>query len=110
MEKEISKEIKRLTELVPEDRKGAARELIRNLAFTSVLLKDLQKQLMEVGIKEKYKNGENQFGFKESVEHKSYNQNIKNFVALVKTFNALLPASEQLDPDSEFDKIAGNYK
>lgn len=110
MEKEITKEIKRLTELVQEDKKGAAKELINNLAFTSVILKDLQKELMKVGVKEEYKNGENQFGFKESVESKAYNQHIKNFIALVRTFNALLPTSEQLDPDSDFDIQAGNYK
>ena len=55
------------------------------------------------GIKEEYKNGANQFGYKDSVEVKTYNAMIKNYMAVIKQLNDLLPNQNNLK--DEFDRF-----
>ena len=40
--------------------------------------KELKKDIILYGVKETYVNGKNQYGFKESIESKTYNITIKN--------------------------------
>lgn len=58
--------------------------LLENIAFMSVLLDDLMKIIKLQGIKEHYKNGQNQFGYKESVESQAYNKYMKSYQSSIK--------------------------
>ena len=58
--------------------------LLENVAFMSVLLDDLVKTIKAQGVKEVYKNGRNQFGYKESVESQSYNKYMKSYQSSMK--------------------------
>lgn len=106
--KKIKKETNRLKKLfkeIPENRKKLAQRSIENAAFMSVTLEDLMKHMKIYGVKEEYMNGKNQFGFKESVESKTYNNMIKNYTNIIKQLNDLLPEEKKIDEDDEFKKF-----
>lgn len=107
-EKRIQKEIKRLNKIfedVSENKKGAVARLIDNVAFMSVTLEDLKDEINANGVKELYLNGANQHGFKETIEVKTYNAMIKNYVNAVKQLNTVLPVDKKIDEADEFDKF-----
>ena len=83
----VNKEEQRLKELFKSATKQEA-ELastsIRNLAFTTVQLEDLQEEIYKNGVIEKYKNGENQWGYKQSSALQAYNNLMKTFITNVK--------------------------
>ena len=68
--------------------------LLENIAFMSVLLDDLIKTIKSQGVKECYKNGQNQFGFKESVESQSYNKYMKSYQSSMKILIDMLTKDE----------------
>lgn len=109
-EKRVSKEITRLKKLfkdVPKDTMNAVMALIRNAAFMTVTLEDLQEAINENGVISEYQNGENQWGTKKSPEVEIYNTMIKNLASVIKQLSDLLPEGEppskKLD---QFERIA----
>ena len=106
--KTVSKEINRLKKLfkdLDENKKKLAKNLIENAAFMSITLEDLKKDIIKYGVKETYVNGKDQFGFKESVESKTYNTMIKNYMNIIKQLNDMLPEEKQISEKDEFDKF-----
>lgn len=106
--KAIKKELNRLKKLfkdLPENKKKISEKLIDNAAFMSVSLEELKKDIILYGVKETYVNGKEQFGFKESIESKTYNITIKNYMAIIKQLNEMLPEDKQINEDDEFDKF-----
>ena len=104
----IKKETNRLKKLfkeIPENRKKLVQRTIENAAFMSVTLEDLMKHIKIYGVKEEYMNGNNQFGFKESIESKTYNNMIKNYTNIIKQLNDLLPEEKKIDEDDEFKQF-----
>lgn len=104
----VSKEINRLKKLfkdLDENKKKLAKNLIENAAFMSITLEDLKKDIIKYGVKETYVNGKDQFGFKESVESKTYNTMIKNYMNIIKQLNDMLPQEKKIDEKDEFDKF-----
>ena len=106
-EKRISKEVSRLKKLfknIPKDTINAALALIRNAAFMTVTLEDLQETINREGAVSEYKNGENQFGTKKSPEVEIYNAMIKNLSSVIKQLTDLIPAgnttSQPKKPDA----------
>lgn len=90
----IEKEKKKLKELfkdIDKSRANLAEKLIQNASYMSIELEYLKKHNVEFGIKEAYMNGANQFGYKESVESKTYNTMIKNYLSTIKQLNEMLP-------------------
>lgn len=97
--KRIKKEMSKLSKIfkdadVDEDKRRYLANAISNLAFMSVLLEDLQQDILDKGYIEHYKNGENQYGTKDSTAVKIYNVTLRNFNALIKTLAAFLPTAE----------------
>lgn len=108
--KAIKKELNRLKKLfkeLPENKKKISEKLIDNAAFMSVSLEELKNDIILYGVKETYVNGKDQYGFKESVESKTYNTTIKNYMAIIKQLNEMLPEDKQINEDDEFDKFNG---
>lgn len=108
--KAIKKELNRLKKLfkdLPENKKKISEKLIDNAAFMSVSLEELKKDIILYGVKETYVNGKDQYGFKESIESKTYNTTIKNYMAIIKQLNEMLPEDKQINEDDEFDKFNG---
>ena len=105
----IQQEKLKLEELF-KDLKGKKKKLadglIEQAAYLRIELQDLKKHNVEYGIKEVYMNGQNQFGNKESVESKTYNNYIKQYLSIIKQLNDMLPIdSGTVNPDDEFDKF-----
>ena len=106
--KTIKKEADRLKKLftdLEENKKKLAKSLIENVAFMSITLEDLKKDIIKYGVKETYVNGKDQFGFKESVESKTYNTMIKNYMNIIKQLNDMLPQEKKINEKDEFDKF-----
>ena len=109
--KKIKKEANRLKKLftdLDENKKKIAKNLIENAAFMSITLEDLKKDIIKYGVKETYANGKEQYGFKESIESKTYNTMIKNYMNIIKQLNDMLPQEKKIDEKDEFDKFCDN--
>lgn len=91
-EKRISKEVARLKKLfknIPKDTTNAVLALIKNAAFMTVTLEDLQEKINQQGPVSEYQNGENQWGTKKSPEVEIYNTMIKNLSTVIKQLTDL---------------------
>lgn len=103
----IQKEYERLLKLfekLPKNRIELVKNLIKNAAFMSVTLQELTEVINENGVKEKYKNGNNQYGYKDSTENKTYDKMIKNYTNIIKQLNDMLPKEEN-PKDDGFDSF-----
>lgn len=107
----IKKEISRLNKLVKkvdEKKKKAIVSLINNAAFMAVTLEDLQVEINENGVTEKYKNGANQYGVKKSSAVEVYNAMIKNHMQVMKQLTDLLPKEDPKNEDDGFDDFVNS--
>ena len=108
--KEIQRQRNKLRKLFPDinynkDTDTLLSNLIDEASFMFVTLKHLKEVINKKGVKEKYVNGNNQFGYKDSVEAKTYNAMIKNYISVVKQLNDELPKNKKLNPEDEFDQF-----
>lgn len=104
----IKKEKNRISKLFKElegSSKKIVTKLIENAAFMSVQLDELKDYITTHGVKETYMNGQNQFGYKESIESKTYNTMIKNYMNIIKQLNDMMPEPKKIDEDDEFNKF-----
>ena len=96
-ETRIKREITRLNKVfanLPKEKLNTAASLIRNAAFMTITLDDLQDEMNKNGVISEYQNGENQWGTKKSPEVEIYNTMIKNHLAIIKQLCDLLPDSQ----------------
>lgn len=103
--KKYSKKIKKVLSVTTREVQSANETLVENLSFVIVVIEDLKEHILIHGIKEEYQNGENQKGYKESVESKTYNQLIKSYLAMMKVLNSVLPNDARQDLDDAFAKF-----
>ena len=92
--KEEKKKLLKILSKIDDNLIEICDSLLDNIAFMSVLLDDLIKTIKAQGVKEVYKNGNNQFGFKESVESQSYNKYMKSYQSSMKILIDLLTKDE----------------
>lgn len=105
---EVKKEEKKLLkslDKLPKELIDANKELIHNVAFQSVELRYLTEDIAKNGVKEKYMNGANQWGWKDRAEVKTYNAMIKSYQSCMKQINDLLIANGYGDINDEFDEF-----
>lgn len=96
-DKRIKKELNRLKRIfknIDEDRKNTAKSLIENAAFLSVTLSDLQQSINDNGTMMEYKNGEHQYGTRQSPDISTYNAFIQRYTTIIQTLINLLPKDE----------------
>ena len=99
-EKRITKSLSKLSKEVLE----ANRDFIHQLAFQSIQLKELADDIARNGVKEKYYNGANQWGYKDRAEVKTYNNMFKNYQSAMKQLNDLLVTKATVYTD-DFDSF-----
>ena len=104
MKKEKQK-LNKIFSKVDKNKKTIVEKLIDNVAFMSVTLDDLKEDIKTYGVKETYMNGSNQFGFKESIESKTYNTMLKNYMNAVKQLIDLLPDEEKKNAGEDLLKF-----
>lgn len=105
--KAVQQEEKSITQslsCLPKEILNANKDFIHQLAFQCVTLKELSDDISKNGVKEKYKNGANQWGYKDRAEVKTYNNMFKNYQSAMKQLNDLL-MQQGTNYDDEFDKF-----
>lgn len=104
-DKRIRKEIRRLKKILGKDnpKVAACEHLIRNAAFMSVSLEDLQAQINENGWTEEYKNGANQSGVKRSAAADCYTATYRNYLATMKQLAEIAPEGTEIDALTAFN-------
>ena len=106
--KKIKKETQRLKKLfkdLPENKHKMAEKLIDNASFMSITLDELKEDIKVYGVKETYVNGKDQYGFKESIESKTYNTMVKNYMSIIKQLNDMMPEQKKINEDDEFEQF-----
>ena len=106
--KKIKKETQKLNKLFKDlvyNKKKMAEKLIENAYFMSITIDELKEDIKLYGVKETYVNGKDQFGFKESIENKTYNTMIKNYMNIIKQLNDMLPEEKKINEDDEFERF-----
>lgn len=104
VKKEERRILKALNSLTPKQL-DANKDFIHQLAFQSVTLKNLSDDIAKNGVKEKYKNGANQWGYKDRTEVKTYNNMFKNYQSAMKQLNELLQNSNGTLYDDGFESF-----
>jgi hypothetical protein len=97
-EERISKEINRLKKIftnLEKNKLDTVMPLIRNAAFMSVTLDELQKDINEKGVIDKYQNGEHQFGTKKNPQVEVHIAMTKNYASIIKQLVELVPAGKK---------------
>lgn len=108
--KKIRKETQKLKKLfkdLSDNKKKMVEKLIENASFMSITLDELKEDIKLYGVKETYVNGKDQFGFKESIESKTYNTMVKNYMNIIKQLNDMLPEEKKINEDDEFERFNG---
>lgn len=103
IKKELLK-IRRICKPLPKEKLKAIESLISNAAWMAITLEDLRRTIDINGPVEKYKNGANQYGVKESAAVKTFNSTLKNYTVVIKQLLDQLPdgAPEKDDGFEEF--------
>lgn len=104
IEKEKRK-ISRLFAKMDKNKRDVVEKLIENVSFMSITLDELKEDINIYGVKETYMNGNNQFGFKESIESKTYNAMLKNYMNAIKQLIDLLPDEEKKNAGEDLLKF-----
>lgn len=102
--------LEKIFKKIDKNKRKIVEKLIDNVAFMSATLDDLKEDMKVNGIKEEYMNGKNQFGFKESVESKTYNNMFKNYMNAIKQLIDLLPVDEQKNAGEDLLKFIASGK
>lgn len=92
-------ELKKLLDLVDENRRPIAENIFKRLKFVDKTLTDLEKQIKKEGAVITFTNGN---GFETVSEHpaqKSYNTMLGRYNALVKTFLDIIPEGQKSTDD-----------
>lgn len=105
---DVTKEEERIMETLSgmtEELKIANKDFIHQLAFQSVTLKNLADDIAKNGVKEKYYNGANQWGYKDRTEVKTYNNMFKNYQSAMKQLNDLIVSIGGATQSDDFDSF-----
>lgn len=106
--KTLSKHIDKLDDA----KKDIAKDIIENLAFQMCALTELMELIIINGFTEEYKNGENQYGTKQSSNVATYNKIMTTYNQTTKMFVSLFAKDdkEELSKDLEFGQFIGKAK
>lgn len=108
--KQIKKEenrIKRLFKDIEENRKKLVFTTIADVAFMTVTMQDLRETIIRKGTTATYKNGENQYGTKQSPEAQMYLQLSQKLTQAMKILVDCMPKPEkkQTGAGDDFDNF-----
>lgn len=105
--KEIKKEERRLKRLftdIDENKKKLVYTTIEDVAFMTVTMRELRENIIRDGTEVEYKNGENQYGKKQSPDAQLYLQMSQKQTQAMKILTECLPKTEKpLKMDDGFE-------
>lgn len=97
-QKRIKKEVSRLKRLfskIDENKKKLVHTTIEDVAFLTITMQDLREQIVRDGTTVEYKNGENQYGTKQSPDAQLYLQMSQKLTQAMKILLECLPKIEK---------------
>lgn len=106
--KRIKKEIARLKRLfrdIDEKKKKLVFATIEDVAFMTVTMQDLREEIVREGTTVEYKNGENQYGTKQSPAAQLYLQMSQKQTQAMRILVDCLPKKEITNKDDCFDNF-----
>lgn len=113
-QKKIKKEVARLKRLfknIDENKKKLVFATIEDVAFMSVTMEDLREKIVRTGTTVDYKNGENQYGKKQSPDAQLYLQMSQKQTQAMKILVDCLPKTEKpVNKDDGFDEFVHGRK
>ncbi|MFZ5352751.1 MAG: hypothetical protein ACOZCL_08510 [Bacillota bacterium] len=105
--KRVNAEIKRLRRLfskIDKNKKSLVFTTISDIAFMTITMQDLRESIIREGTKVEYKNGENQYGTKQSPDAQLYLQLSQKQTQAMKLLIDCLPKNEKpVEKDDGFD-------
>jgi len=110
IKKEIDKEtrikrertrLNKVFKTLDKNKLTTVQSLINNAAFMAVTLEDLQAEINVKGISDKYQNGANQWGTKQSPEVEVYIAMSRNLTTVIKELASLAPPEKRKDSKLE---------
>ena len=106
IKKEISR-LKRLFKEIDENKKKLVYTTIEDVAFMTVTMQDLRETIIREGTTVEYKNGENQYGTKQSPDAQLYLQLSQKQTQAMKVLLDCLPKTERIKkaPEDDFDEF-----
>ena len=113
-DRRIKKEINRLKKLfkeIEENKKKLVFSTIEDVAFMTITMQDLRVKIVRDGTTCEYKNGENQYGTKQSPEAQIYMQMSQKHTQAMQILVDCLPKTEkkiQKVPEDDFDDFVND--
>lgn len=104
-QKRIKKEearLKRLFSKINENKKKLVFTTIADVAFMTITMQDLRENIIRDGTTVEYKNGENQYGTKQSPDAQLYLQMSQKLTAATKILIDCMPKTEKV-PETNMD-------
>ena len=98
-QKRIKKEearLKRLFSKIDENKKKLVFTTIADVAFMTITMQDLRESIIRDGTTVEYKNGENQYGTKQSPDAQLYLQMSQKLTAATKILIDCMPKTEKV--------------
>ena len=98
-QKRIKKEtnrLKRLFSKIDDNKKKLVFTTIEDVAFMTITMQDLREQIVREGTTVEYKNGENQYGTKQSPDAQLYLQMSQKQTQAMKILVECLPKTEKI--------------
>ena len=103
IKREVSR-LKRLFAKIDDNKKKLVFTTIEDVAFMTITMQDLREQIVKGGTTVKYKNGENQYGTKQSPDAQLYLQMSQKQTQAMKILVDCLPKQEKpLQRDDGFE-------
>lgn len=103
-EKRIEKEFSRLKRQfarIDKNKKSLVTPTIKDVAFLTVTMEDLRESINREGTTVEYKNGENQYGTKQSPDAQLYLQMSQKLTQAMKILLECLPKTEKPAPKDD---------
>lgn len=104
--KRINKELRRLKKLfgeIDENKKKLVQATMEDVAFLTVTMQDLRENINRDGTTVEYKNGENQYGTKQSPDAQLYLQMSQKQTQAMKILVDCMPKAVRIDPANKGD-------
>lgn len=108
--KKIKREVNRLKKLfkdIDENKKKLVFSTIEDIAFMTVTMQKLRDNIVRAGTTVKYKNGENQYGTKQSPDAQLYLQMSQKHTQAMKILLECMPKTEKVPkvPEDDFENF-----
>lgn len=99
--KKEERRLKRLFAKIDDSKKKLAFSTIADVAFLTVIMQELREKILKEGTTCEYKNGENQYGIKQSPDAQLYLQMSQKQTAAMKILMDCLPKTERPEPKDD---------